>query len=44
VGVLIPGLDKYAEVRAYAGFYHYENPFGAIRQVQGAPRSTPVKE
>jgi hypothetical protein len=28
VGVLIPGLDKYAEVRAYAGFYHYENPFG----------------
>jgi hypothetical protein len=28
IGFLIPGLDKYAEVRAYAGFYHYDNPFG----------------
>lgn len=29
VGVLIPGLDKFAEVRAYAGYYHYNNPFGS---------------
>lgn len=28
VGFLIPGLDRFAEVRAFAGFYHYENPFG----------------
>ncbi len=28
VGFLIPGLDKYAEVRAFVGGYHYENPFG----------------
>ena len=27
-GVLIPGLDKYAEVRVFAGYYHYDNPFG----------------
>ena len=29
VGVLIPGLDRFAEVRAYAGYYHYNNPFGS---------------
>ncbi len=28
LGVLIPGLDKFAEVHAYAGYYHYNNPFG----------------
>ena len=28
VGFLIPGLDRYAEVRLYAGYYHYDNPFG----------------
>lgn len=28
VGVLIPGLDKYAEVRVFGGYYHYQNPFG----------------
>ena len=27
VGVLIPGLENY-EVRAFAGYYHYQNPFG----------------
>lgn len=29
VGFLIPGLDKFAEVRAFIGYYHYDNPFGA---------------
>lgn len=28
VGVLVPGLDKYMEVRLFAGAYGYENPFG----------------
>ena len=28
VGFLIPGLDKYAEVRVFGGYYHYNNPFG----------------
>jgi hypothetical protein len=28
IGVLIPGLDKYAEVRVFGGYYHYQNPFG----------------
>jgi hypothetical protein len=28
VGFLIPGLDRYADVRLYAGYYHYDNPFG----------------
>lgn len=28
IGFLIPGLDKYAEVRAFVGGYHYDNPFG----------------
>lgn len=28
VGFLIPGLDKYAEVRVFGGYYHYDNPFG----------------
>jgi hypothetical protein len=29
VGFLVPGLDRYAEVRLYAGYYHYDNPFGS---------------
>jgi hypothetical protein len=29
IGFLIPGLDRYAEVRAFAGYYHYDNPFGS---------------
>jgi hypothetical protein len=28
IGFLIPGLDKYAEVRIFGGYYHYQNPFG----------------
>jgi hypothetical protein len=28
IGFLIPGLDKYAEVRVFGGYYHYQNPFG----------------
>jgi hypothetical protein len=28
VGFLVPGLDKYLELRAYVGAYHYNNPFG----------------
>ncbi len=28
LGFLIPGLDRYAEVRLFGGYYHYENPFG----------------
>ncbi len=28
LGVKIPWLDRYAETRAYLGYYHYENPFG----------------
>lgn len=28
VGFLIPGLDRYAEVRVFGGYYHYDNPFG----------------
>jgi hypothetical protein len=28
VGFLVPGLDRYADVRLYAGYYHYDNPFG----------------
>jgi Inverse autotransporter, beta-domain len=28
VGFLIPGLDRYLEVRAFGGYYHYDNPFG----------------
>ncbi len=28
VGFLIPGLDRYAEVRIFGGYYRYENPFG----------------
>jgi hypothetical protein len=27
IGVLIPGLERF-EVRAFAGYYHYLNPFG----------------
>jgi hypothetical protein len=29
LGVLIPGLDRYAEVRVFGGYYHYHNPFGS---------------
>ena len=28
VGFLVPGLDKYLELRTYVGAYHYNNPFG----------------
>jgi hypothetical protein len=28
IGFLVPGLDRYAEVRLFAGYYHYNNPFG----------------
>src|SRR5205814_366614 len=28
VGFQIPGLDRYADVRLFAGYYHYDNPFG----------------
>jgi hypothetical protein len=28
VGVKLPWLDRYAETRAYLGYYHYDNPFG----------------
>lgn len=27
-GVLVPGLDNYFELRLFAGYYHYNNPFG----------------
>jgi hypothetical protein len=29
IGAMVPGLDRYCEVRLFAGYYHYENPFGA---------------
>jgi hypothetical protein len=28
IGFLIPGLDRYIETRIFAGYYHYNNPFG----------------
>jgi hypothetical protein len=28
IGFLIPGLDRFAEVRVFGGYYHYLNPFG----------------
>jgi hypothetical protein len=28
VGFLLPGLDRYAEVRLFAGYYNFDNPFG----------------
>ena len=28
VGVLIPGLDRYAEVRLFGGYYYFNNEFG----------------
>jgi hypothetical protein len=28
IGFLIPGLDAWFETRVYAGYYHYDNPFG----------------
>jgi hypothetical protein len=29
IGFLIPKLDRYAEVRVFAGYYHFNNPFGS---------------
>lgn len=29
VGFLIPKLDRYAEVRVFAGYYHFNNPFSS---------------
>lgn len=29
VGFLVPGLDRYMEVRLFAGAYYYNNPFGS---------------
>ncbi len=29
IGFLIPGLDRFAEVRVFGGYYHYDNPFGS---------------
>ncbi len=29
IGFLIPGLDRYAEVRLLGGYYRYDNPFGS---------------
>jgi hypothetical protein len=29
IGFLVPGLDRYADVRLYAGYFHYNNPFGS---------------
>ncbi len=29
VGFLIPGLENIAETRIFAGYYHYDNPFGS---------------
>jgi hypothetical protein len=29
LGFLIPGLNRYAEVRVFGGYYHYLNPFGS---------------
>ena len=26
--MLVPGLDKYFELRLFGGYYHYNNPFG----------------
>lgn len=28
IGFLIPGLNRFAEVRVFGGYYHYNNPFG----------------
>ena len=28
LGFLIPGVEKYIEMRIFAGYYHYDNPFG----------------
>ena len=28
VGFLVPGLDKYFEMRLFGGYYHYDNSFG----------------
>ncbi len=29
IGFLIPGTEKFAETRIFAGYYHYENPHGS---------------
>lgn len=29
LGLLLPVLDRYAEVRIYGGYYHYLNPYGS---------------
>src|SRR5690606_7324232 len=29
VGFLVPGLDRYPEVRVFGGYYRYDNPFGS---------------
>jgi Inverse autotransporter, beta-domain len=29
LGFLIPGINRYAEVRVFGGYYHYLNPFGS---------------
>jgi hypothetical protein len=29
LGVLLPGLDRLAEVRLFGGYYHYLNPYGS---------------
>lgn len=28
IGFLVPGVERFADVRLYAGYYHYDNPFG----------------
>lgn len=29
IGLLIPGVERYAEIRVFAGYYHFDNPFGS---------------
>lgn len=29
VGFLVPGLEKFTEVRVFAGYHHYNNPYGS---------------
>ncbi len=29
LGILIPGLDRFAEVRLFGGYYHFVNPYGS---------------
>lgn len=28
IGFLVPGVERFADVRLFAGYYHYDNPFG----------------